>query len=84
MRRQGSNHSQGGPEELRPSRSKEDPTRAEDQPATPKPNNNAGGQNDFHDWQFDSTFDSKNLTSTRDLDNFLAMLGVSILTTPAL
>ena len=32
---------------------------------------------DLQDWQLDSTFDSKNLTSTRDLDGFMASLSVS-------
>lgn len=35
--------------------------------------------NDSQDWQMDSTYDSKNLTTTRDLDNFMATLGVLFL-----
>ena len=48
------------------------------QPAEAKPVGIQDRQSrELQDWQLDSTFDSKNLTSTRDLDGFMASLSVS-------
>lgn len=50
-------------------------------PATPpQAESKAASQNrkstDLQDWQLDSTYDSKNLTTTRDLDDFTSSLSV--------
>lgn len=48
-------------------------------PAEAKPSIQDRRSKELQDWQLDSTFDSKNLTSTRDLDGFMASLSVSCL-----
>ncbi len=52
-------------------------------PAEAKPTGiQARNSKELQDWQLDSSFDSKNLTSTRDIDGFMASLSVRSIVFP--